>query len=94
MNKKVRQERKQLKYEKRIRRFVASVTLYVNREGEYIYYPTTQYIMRDNGQLAYKTCSTPCSCWGCSGEYKYKRHEQKKIEMRLIQEGLDEFLNP
>lgn len=93
MNKQRRNELTQLKYKKRIRRFVLSCHLYVNRDGEYIYEPKTCDVINDLGQLVYKTSSTPCSCFMCSGYYKYKRHEQKVIERKLIQDGLEEFKN-
>lgn len=93
MNKKRRQELTELKYKKRIRRFIASCTLYVNRNGEYIYSPKTQDVIDDRGQLVYKTSATPCSCFMCSGAYKYKRYEQKVIDKKLIQEGLEENYN-
>lgn len=86
MNKKRRQELNQLKFIKRLKQAVASCHIYVNREGEYVRNPIVQDVLDDNGMLYYKTTSTPCSCWMCSGEYKYKRHEQKKETRRLINE--------
>lgn len=88
MNKQRRNELTQLKYKKRIQRFAATCNLYVSSQGEYIYNPKTVDIISDGGQHMYKTTSTPCSCWSCSGAYKYKRHEQKREERKLIEESL------
>lgn len=88
MNKGRRQELKQLKYLKRIKRFVAGNHCYVNREGNYIYQPKAVDVVKDRGQLIYKTTSTPCSCWMCSGYYKYKRTEFKKQTRLLIEADL------
>ena len=93
MNKKRRQELKQLKYVNRIKRFLASWGTYINREGEYIRNPKTKDIIQDNGMLYYKNTSTPCSCGMCA-YYKYKRHEQKIMDDKLIQDGLEDFYNP
>lgn len=92
MNKQRRNELTYLKYKKRIQRFAATCSLYVNREGEYIYEPKTVDIINDHGQLIYKTSATPCSCWMCSKEKKYKRHIQKEEDRKLIDEGLKDWL--
>jgi hypothetical protein len=91
MDKQRRNELTYLKYKKRIQKFAATCSLYVNRDGVYIYQPKTIDIINDKGQLIYKTSATPCSCWMCSKEMKYKRHEQKREDQRLIQEGLNEW---
>ncbi len=89
-NKGRRQELTQLKYIKRIKRFVSNLDYYFTRTGEQIYKPTTKDVTDDNGQFVYKSTSTPCSCWGCA-YLKYHRHEQKIIDRKIIQEGLDEY---
>jgi hypothetical protein len=89
MNKQRRNEITNLKYKKRIQRFAASCSIYVNREGKYVYSPKAVDIIKDRGQLIYKTSATPCSCWMCSGEGKYKRYEQKKETQRIIREALN-----
>ena len=93
MNKKIRQERKRLKFINRLKRFVANGGYYFTNEWVCIDSPTVQDVINDGGYMCYKTTSTPCSCWMCSGYYKYRRHEQKVIEIRLIQEGLKDFYN-
>ncbi len=85
MNKKRRQELNQLKFIKRLKRAVATIHLYVNRDGEYVRNPIVQDVLDDNGMLYYKTTSTPCSCWMCAYD-KYRRYEVKKETRRLIQE--------
>lgn len=88
MNKGRRQELKKLKYIKRIRRFVAGLDQYVTREGVCIKNPKTHDVIDDNGQLAYKNTSTPCSCWMCSYP-QYDRNEFKKQTKLLINEELE-----
>ena len=92
MNKKRRQELKQLKFKNRIKRFVANGSYYYSGR-ERIDSPTVQDVINNGDCLYYKTTSTPCSCWMCSGYYKYKRHEEKIVVRKLIQDGLDKFLN-
>lgn len=91
MNKKRRQELKRLKFINRIKRFVANGGYYFTQDSERIDTPTVQDVINDGGHMSYKTTSTPCSCWMCSGYYKYRRHEQKVIERKLVQEGLEDF---
>jgi len=88
MNKQRRNELNQLKYIKRVKQAIATYDIYVNRDGEYIRNPITQDVLDDNGMLYYKTTSTPCSCWMCAYN-KYKRHEQKAKDRKLIEEGLN-----
>lgn len=87
MNKGRRNELTLLKYKKRLRRFVQNTNLYIGQSGEYNH-PKTCQLFEDREQLIYKTTSTPCSCYMCSGYYKYKRHEKKREDRRLIQEAL------
>ena len=93
MNKKRRQELKQLKFINRIKRFVADGTYFFTKDSVRIDTPTVQDIINDGGYLYYKNTSTPCSCWECSSYYKYRRHEHKAIERKLVQEGLEDFYN-
>lgn len=65
-----------LKYKKRIQLFVSRCDIYVSRQGEYIYNPKTIDVIKDNGQLAYRNSSTPCSCFMCSHK-KYNRAKEK-----------------
>lgn len=94
MNKKRRQELKMLKFINRIERFIANGGSYYTKDMVRVDTPTVQDVIDDGGFNNYRTTSTPCSCWMCSGYYKYRRHEQKILERRLIQEGLNEFFNP
>jgi hypothetical protein len=89
MNKKRRNEITYLKYKKRIKKFVAGCRTYVDKNGKCIYNPKAIDIIKDRGQLIYKTSATPCSCWCCSGEYKYKRHLKKREDYKLIREAIE-----
>jgi hypothetical protein len=85
MNKGRRHELKMLKYRKRLHRWVSGITRYHTRTGEIIYHPTVEDIIADNGQNCYRTTSSPCSCWCCSGEKKYNRAKEKRDTQRDIQ---------
>ena len=74
-----------LKYKKRIKCFVSNTTVYIKRNGERIYHPKAIDVIKDRGQLCYKTTSTPCSCSMCAC-YKYNRKEFKKETRRLIED--------
>ena len=87
-NKGRRQELTRLKYLKRVKRYVESCSLWVLSDGEYLYNPKAVDIINDKALLEFKSSSVLCSCWGCSGEYKYKRHEFKKETQRLVDEYL------
>lgn len=89
MNKKIRQDLKQLKYQQRIKRFVLGLDTYITRDGERIHQPKAADVIADKGQLNYMTTSTPCSCWMCAYN-KYRRHEQKIENRKMLEEGLEE----
>ncbi len=92
MNKDRRQEIKQLKYKKRIQRFAASAGRYHNRKGEVIYNPKTIDVLADNGQLHYKTTSTPCSCPMCQDpDRNYHRAKVKETSGKELSEDLKEY---
>lgn len=76
MNKERRHELKMLQYKRRVKRFAASIDTYIKRDGQHIQHPKTIDILKDNGQLHYKTSSTPCSCYLCSHS-KYNRAKIK-----------------
>ena len=88
MNKGRRNELTLLHYKKRLRRFA-------NSYGNYQYvgrnlkknHPKTCELFDAREQLVYKTASTPCSCYMCSGYWKYRRCEKKREDVRLINEG-------
>jgi hypothetical protein len=101
MNKKIRRYREYLKYKNRIERFVANGSyvfiksdetrgMRTYHSGDFIRIdkPTVNDIMKDGGWNYYKHTSTPCSCSMCAYD-KYKRHEQKIENRKLIKEGLD-----
>ncbi len=77
-----------LKYKKRIRKIVKGFGVYINSKGEHISQPKAIDIISDNGQLCYKSTSGACSCWMCSGHAKYKRHEQKVTNRKILEEAL------
>ncbi len=89
MNKQRRNELKQLKFKNRIKRFVANGSYFFTKDMQRIDSPTVQDVINDGGFQWYRTTSCPCNCWVCSGEYKYKRHEQKVENRKLIEEGLN-----
>jgi len=84
-NKARRREVTFLKYKKRIKRWVSNCSYYIKQDGEKIYRPKAIDIIKDRGQLVYKSTSTPCSCSMCA-YYKYDRKEFRKETKRLIKE--------
>lgn len=91
MNKGRRNELAWLKYKKRVSRWNSNAHIYVTREGEYIYSPRTIDVINDHAQYKFKHTAVVCSCWVCSGEYKYKRHQQKREDEKLIAEALNNY---
>jgi hypothetical protein len=91
MNKQRRNEITYLKYKKRIKRWVSNCSIYHDRNNNIIYNPKTIDVLKDRGQLVYKTQAVPCSCWMCSKYWKYKRHLKKQEDRKLIQENLKEY---
>ena len=90
-NKKQRRDYTFFKYKKRIAIWSCKLKIYKCRDGSEIYNPKVIDILEDNGQYKFKHTNTICSCYGCSGYYKYRRHE-KKIEYRkLIKEYQEEI---
>lgn len=83
MNKKIRRDKTFLKYKKRIALLAANTDHYITKDGTDIYKPKTIDIINDKGFLSLKTQATLCSCYGCSGCYKYKRHLKKKEDNYL-----------
>ena len=86
MNKQRRNELTQLKYEKRVKRWVASLGIYICRDGNRIRNPKASDVIRDKGQLGFKSHATLCSCWCCSGYKKYSRNDKKEEDRRLLDE--------
>lgn len=89
MNKGRRQELAQLKYIKRVKRYIAGSRIWILSSGETIHNPNVEDMYNAKEFLEFKSSSVLCSCWGCSGEYKYKRHEFKRETQRLV----DEYFN-
>ena len=85
MNKQIRKEHMMRKYKKRIQRYVIGLDIYFCQDGREITNPKAIDIIKDNGQLKYKTMATVCSCFMCSGYYKYKRNLKKVEDYKLIQ---------
>ena len=90
MNKQVRKEHTWRRYKKRLQTWVACLTLYVTRDGDYFYHPTVEDVIKDGGQVKRKHAATLCSCYMCSGHYKYRRHEKKQEDQRLVKEYFEE----
>jgi hypothetical protein len=84
MNKKIRQERKMLKFKSRIKRFVANGGYYYTLDLQRIDSPTVQDVINDGGYQCYKTTSCPCNCYMCSGYYKHDRAKQNIADREII----------
>lgn len=93
MNKKRRQELKELKYRKRLKYWVSVWNKHTTKEGIEIVNPTVNDLVEDGAYLHLKTQAVMCSCEMCSKYYKYRRHEFKAITKKQIKDGLDEFFN-
>ena len=39
-----------------------------------------------------RTTASPCNCWGCSGEHKYRNH--RAIENRKVRKEIEEEISP
>lgn len=89
MNKQYRNYLKYKKYKKRIERFCRNILFYETKSGERIYNPLPVDVIKDNGQVIYKTTSTPCSCSMCSHD-KYQRHLKIQEDRKLLQDYLNE----
>ncbi len=89
MNKGRRNEITFLKYKKRIQYFTYGTDEYITRDGTSILNPKVADVIKDRGQLCYKTQSVSCSCWECSGYYKYNRAKEK---VKIIKELRSYFL--
>ncbi len=91
MNKKRRNELTLLKYKKRLKnKFEARYYNLIDKEGNEIKYPSVHEMFINREQFKLKHTSTLCSCEGCSGYYKYKRHKKKQEDRKLILENKSE----
>lgn len=84
-NKGRRQELTLLKYKKRLKQFTAGYKSWVG-DGFEINNPTIADLVAEHVLTILKSSSVACSCWSCSGAYKYKRHEFKRETQKLVDE--------
>lgn len=85
-NKGRRQELTQLKYKKRLKQFTAGAKSWHTGDGKEINNPTIADLVAEHVLTILKSSSVACSCWSCSGAYKYKRYEFKKETQKLVDE--------
>lgn len=57
-------------------------------DGSTCYWPHWFELAKEPWAKAYKTMSTPCSCFLCKGE-RYSREAFKKETLRIIRESLE-----
>jgi hypothetical protein len=89
MNKQRRNELTKLKYKKRLKRWISCGGLY-HLNGEWVDKPNVTEAMRENVLTAFKSSATLCSCFMCSGFYKYQRHVKKQEDRKAITEALND----
>ena len=77
MNKQIRKDKEFYKYKKRLHRLVPYLFRYRDKDGEIVNNPTTDQLLKEHAFHDLKNTSTPCSCWMCSGYYKYNRAKVK-----------------
>lgn len=90
MDKKRRNDLTYFRYKKRVKNWIKNLSVYINREGEHIRNPKVADVLKDNGQCKLRNTSTLCSCYDCSGYYKYRRNEKKLEDRRLLREFYEE----
>lgn len=91
MNKKYRQELKELKYRKRLKYWVSIWDTHTTKDGIEIKNPTVNDLIEDKAYLHLKTQAVMCSCWICSKHKKYNRNDYRLEVKKLIEEGLREY---
>lgn len=64
--------------------------VYITKDGEYRYDLKLVDYLNERAQYKLKHTCTLCSCYGCSGYYKYRRHEKKQEDRRLLEEFFGE----
>ncbi len=90
MNKQERKEKQFFKYKKRLKRHVAQMTWYFNKEGELIHKPKVEDVIKDNAYYEFKNSSVLCSCSLCSMDH-YERRLKKMEDQRILKEYFDEI---
>lgn len=87
MDKKQRVLMKKRHFIKRVKRILARIDLVITDEGVK---RTSNVNWKDfiNGRdfVKYRTTSTPCSCYMCSGYKKYKREKYKNEFLNILKE--------
>lgn len=79
------------KYVKRLKKWMNSGRVFVKRDGEYCFDLKFIDFYNDRAQYKLRNTSTLCSCYGCSGYYKYRRHDKKTEDRRLLEEYYGEL---
>lgn len=88
MDKNQRKRKEFFKYKKRLSNWLNSITYYF--DGDEITNPKLIDLLKDNIQYKLKHTTTLCSCYCCSGYYKYRRHEKKREDQKLIKEYFED----
>lgn len=76
-NKLWRKQKSQKLFKSRMMLFAASNTILWDEDGNVIQHPHWFQFAKDRCFMAYKTTSTPCSCWLCKGE-RYNRAKSRR----------------
>ena len=91
MDKRLRVLMKQRHFIKRIKRVFNTVDVIVTEDKKLVDINSLIWkdFMNSRAFNCYRTTSTPCSCYMCSGWKKYKRNNFKKETNRILKEELD-----
>ena len=91
MDKKQRRDKEFYVYKKRLRKWMSSGRIFINREEDYCFDLKWIEFYKDRAQYKLRHTATLCSCYGCSGYYKYRRYEEKIEFRRLLKEYYEEL---
>lgn len=91
MDKKQRKDKEFRIYKKRLKKWMSSARVYINKDGEYRFDLKLVDYIKERAQYKLKHTATLCSCYGCSGYYKYRRYEEKVEFRRLLKEYYEEL---
>lgn len=86
MDKKQRRDKTFRLYKKRLKKWMSSGRVYINRDGEYHFDLKLIDYLNERAQYKLKHTATLCSCYSCSGYYKYRRNDKKQEDVRLVEE--------
>jgi len=86
MDKKQRRDKEFYLYKKRLKNWAGNLSAVIDREGELRYDMKLIDLLNERVQYKLKHTSTLCSCYGCSGYYKYRRYEKKMEDRKLLEE--------